>query len=161
LDFECCHVETQPVAGSEYSKLIFTGWGNLAMPFIRYDGGDYGKQSSTPCNCGRQSLRFESINGRMEDFIVTPDGRKLIGMNQVLEYAPNAKEIQIYQKTTDSIEFRFVATDQFGERDMKGLIREFERRGGTGMSISFKKVDSLEKSRSGKLKAVISELTDK
>lgn len=161
LDFECCHVETQPIEGNEYSRLIFTGWGNLAMPFIRYDVGDYGKQSSTYCACGRRSQCFETINGRMEDFIVTPDGRHLIGMNQVLEYAPNAKEIQIYQKTTDLIEFRVVATDQFGERDKKALIREFARRGGTGMSVSFKIVDTLEKSRSGKLKAVISELTDR
>ena len=37
LDFECCYVEGQPLAGlaGPDQSLLFTGWGNPAMPFIR------------------------------------------------------------------------------------------------------------------------------
>lgn len=156
LDFECCYLETKKLDESDYSKLIFTGWGNPAMPFIRYDVGDYGKLLNSYCECGRRSLVLESIDGRLEDFVVTPDGRKLIGMNQVLEYAPNAREIQIYQETPDSIEFRIVPTEYFGEADKDALLREFRRRFGTNVTVSFRLVDQLERSSSGKLKAVIS-----
>ena len=158
LDFECCHVEPMPVENNDFCKLIFTGWGNLAMPFIRYEVGDYATPLNGTCSCGRLSLCFKNIGGRIEDYIIAPDGRKLIGMNQVFEYAPNAKEIQLYQDTKNSVEFRVVASEGFGEADKNALIREFTRRCGSGIKIKFKIVDSLKRSSTGKLKAVISEI---
>jgi len=48
LDFECCHLEQQPIPGGDNQyKLIFTGWGNSAMPFIRYEVGDVGSAAGT------------------------------------------------------------------------------------------------------------------
>ena len=156
LDFECCYIEEQPLEGSNLSRLIFTGWGNPAMPFIRYEVGDFGKSFNGSCACGRESVCFESIDGRVEDYVVTPDGRRIIGMNQVLEYAPNAKEIQIFQDKIDSIEFRIVPTKEFSDNDKEALIREFRRRAGSNMSIRFNMVDEIERLPSGKFKAVIS-----
>jgi phenylacetate-CoA ligase len=158
LDFECCYAETQPEKNSGFDGLIMTGWGNLAMPFIRYQVGDYGLPMKQPCTCGRMSQSFTSIGGRLEDYVITPDGRKLIGMNQVFEYAKNAGEMQIYQKTCNEIEFRVIPKKGFGEEDKQALIREFRRRGGEEMHIGFAMVDRLERSSSGKLKAVISEV---
>ena len=158
LDFECCCTEQVPIEGSDSVKLIFTGWGNLAMPFIRYEVGDLGRPSGGQCTCGRHSSCFSSIDGRLEDYVVTPDGRKLIGMNQVLEYAPNAREIQIYQERVGAVEFRMVPAEGFGEADEEALLREFRRRGGNDISVSFKVVESLNRSSSGKLKAVVSKV---
>ncbi len=158
VDFECCHVETLPRSGSDFHSLILTGWGNPAMPFIRYEVGDFGRPVDTPCGCGRQSACLSSIDGRLEDYVVTPDGRRLIGMNQVFEYAKNAREIQIYQSMPASVEFRIVPNPGFGQTDKDALIREFRRRGGGQMEISFRIVETLERSSSGKLKAVISEV---
>lgn len=160
VDFECCHVETLPRDGSDYHSLIMTGWGNLGMPFIRYEVGDYGRPMEHLCACGRKSQCFASIDGRLEDYVITPDGRKLIGMNQVFEYAEHAREIQIYQKTCNEVEFRIVPKEGFGEEDKDALIREFQRRGGGEINISFIIVDKLKRSSSGKLKAVISEVSE-
>ncbi|MDX1642293.1 MAG: hypothetical protein R3220_11380, partial [Balneolaceae bacterium] len=108
VDYEHCYVEAQKTENSESHELILTGWGNEAMPFIRYKIGDYGVPLDSDCKCGRKSYTFASIDGRTEDYVITPDERKLIGMNQVFEYAENALEIQLFQKEKEEVTFRIV-----------------------------------------------------
>lgn len=157
-DFECCYIERSMSGNLSSSPLIMTGWGNRAMPFIRYEVGDMGGFSQEECSCGRKSQCFSSVEGRLEDYVVTPDGRKIVGMNQVFEYAKNAKEVQIYQRTVDEVEFNIVPAEGFGDADIAALVREFERRGGASMKCKFNLVDGLQRSSSGKMKAVISEV---
>ncbi len=157
-DFECGHIETQSMDDSNTEKLLLTGWGNYAMPFIRYDVGDYAKRSNKPCKCGRESSHFTSLDGRLEDYIITPDGRKIIGMNQVFEYAKHAKEIQLYQKSINEVEFKIIPGRDFNHSDQQALMREFKRRAGSDMKIQFSLVDKLIYSNTGKLKAVISNI---
>ena len=157
LDFECCYMENIVNTDQNLAKIIFTGWGNYSMPFIRYEVGDMSSPTAE-CTCGRNSQAIESIVGRLEDYILTPDGRKIIGMNQVLEYASGAREIQIVQETPEAIEFHVVPSNRFGEDDKNALVREFERRAGFGMTVTFKVVDTIEYSSQGKKKAVVSKL---
>ncbi|MCF8102170.1 MAG: hypothetical protein K9K66_10980 [Desulfarculaceae bacterium] len=159
VDFECCYVEALPIEKAGVYKILLTGWGNKAMPFIRYEVGDFGVPRDCNCACGRKSLYFESIDGRLEDYIITPDGRKIIGMNQVFEYAKNAREIQIYQKTPERVEFRIVPGRAFGKKDKEALTTEFRRRAGSKIVIQFNIVNELQRSASGKLKAVISDVS--
>jgi len=159
LDFECCHLEQAAIPGSpDHCKLVFTGWGNPAMPFIRYEVGDVGSSATETCACGRASACLARIDGRLEDFIVTPDGRRLVGMNQVLEYAPNAKTIQVYQRDIASLELRVVPGNGFGEADQQALVRELRRRVGPEMTIDIRLVDAFEPSATGKFRAVISDV---
>ncbi len=159
VDFECCHVETQPIDDDQgFVELLLTGWGNPAMPFIRYRIGDFAKPSDGPCSCGRHSECLDSIDGRSEDYIVTPDGRMIMGMNQVFEYASGADEIQIHQKEAHSIEVRIVPGPAFGDADKAALTRELRRRIGDNMNIEFILVDSIPRTSSGKFKAVVSDV---
>jgi phenylacetate-CoA ligase len=159
LDFECCHLEQEPIPGSDRQfKLIFTGWGNPAMPFIRYEVGDVGSVATDACACGRASPCIERIDGRLEDFVITPDGRQVVGMNQVLEYAPNARTIQVYQRHVDSLELRVVPGEGFGDEDRNALMRELRRRVGPDIAINIRLVDAFTLSSTGKFRAVISEV---
>lgn len=159
-DYEHCYIEKQKVGEADNHELILTGWGNQAMPFIRYKIGDYGIPCTTPCECGRHSDTFATIDGRLEDYVITPDGRKLIGMNQVFEYAEHALEIQLYQEEKREVIFRIVADQNFGDEDKKALEREFRRRAGHKIEIRFELVNSIERSSSGKFKAVVSKMDD-
>lgn len=160
VDYEHCFVETQKVEDPESHEMILTGWGNEAMPFIRYKIGDYGVPGDSECDCGRKSNTFASIDGRTEDYVITPDGRKLIGMNQVFEYAENALKIQLLQKMKEEVIFRIVPGEHFSDEDKQALIREFRRRAGNEIEIKFELVNSIEKSPGGKFKAVISKIDD-
>ena len=160
IDFECCHVEALSTDSPGIKKLVLTGWGNPAMPFIRYEVGDTCSELEQGCSCGRQSLFVRHIFGREEDFIYLPDGRRLMGMNQVFEYAECANDVQAYQNDQGCVEFRIVPGDGFGEKDIASLRREFLRRSGNQVKCTFTTVDALETTGSGKRKAVISDFKE-
>ena len=158
VDHEHCYIENHKIDSSKSHKLIMTGWGNYAMPFIRYDVGDFGTPSTSSCKCGRESDSYFSIDGRLEDFITTPDGRKLSGMNQVFKHAVNVLELQLYQEKISEIIFRIVPDINFSDNDKALLIKEFRKRAGDEIDVKFNIVDSIKKTSKGKFRAVISEL---
>jgi phenylacetate-CoA ligase len=160
LDFECGCLESLPLEASNPSQrsMLLTGWGNPAMPFIRYEVGDYGVPATGPCPCGRQSPSFARIDGRTEDYVRTPDGRMVMGLNQVLEYAAGAKEIQIYQERTEEIEVRVVAGAEYSTASERAMLRELRRRVGDQLAIKFVTVDSIPRNPAGKFRAVVSRL---
>jgi phenylacetate-CoA ligase len=160
VDFECCHVEGKPLPGSDGQKqsLLLTGWGNPAMPFIRYEVGDYATPCGQPCPCGRRSETFARIDGRTEDYVRTPDGRMVIGLNQVLEYGTGAREIQVYQERIDEIEVRVVPGPDYTEASQLALLRELRNRVGDALAVRFIKVESIPRTTSGKFRAVVSRL---
>ncbi len=158
-DFEIGHIESTPMAGTDVVKLVCTGWANPAMPFIRYEVGDYGRVTDTPCPCGRQSKSFLSVDGRTEDYIRTPDGRMGIGMNQVLEYAPHAREIQLYQEKIDELQVRYIPGAGWSKAtDEDPILRELTRRLGPTIAVRFVPVQQIERTKTGKFRAVISKL---
>ena len=159
-DFEIGHIETMPPEGSAAGAfgLICTGWGNPLMPFIRYEVGDFARPAQGPCPCGRQSASFLGVEGRAEDYIRTRDGRSAVGMNQVLEYAAGAREIQIYQPGLDQLIVRVVPGPKYGEHDEQALLRELRRRLGDGIAVRFERVGAISRTSAGKFRAVVSDV---
>lgn len=162
LDFEFCCVELLPIPGMEHTKkrkIVFTGLANPAMPFVRYDIGDYCEVSEGQCQCGRSSLSIGAIDGRVEEFIRTPDGRFVMGINQVLEWAPGIREAQIEQNTIDRLTMRVVPGIEYdANRDHQILEQELRKRIGFDMEVNFVTVDAIARTKSGKFRAVISNL---
>ena len=159
LDFEFGAVEALPLEGqtnSRLRRLVFTGFANPAMPFIRYDIGDYGWLSEEPCTCGRHTLTLDAIEGRTEDFVRTPDGRMAIGMNQVFEWAPGILEAQVRQDAIDEIEVLLVPAASYNKRDEEVLTAEFRKRLGSDIAIRYRLVDHIPRTQSGKFRAVVS-----
>lgn len=71
--------DNRDVAPGETGEIIGTGLNNLAMPLIRYKTGDLATLARNPCTCGRHTPVIETIEGRLADLIVTPDGRTIPG----------------------------------------------------------------------------------
>ena len=82
----------------------------------------------------------------------------VVGLNQVMEYAAGAREIQIYQERTDEIEVRVVAGPKYSSTSERAMLRELRRRVGDGLTIKFAAVDRIPRSASGKFRAVVSKL---
>lgn len=165
VDTEFCVAEILPeereqaTSGEVRGEVIATGLTNLAMPLIRYRTGDHAAlQRRALCSCGRGRPLLESIDGRIEDYVVTPDGRRIGRLDHIFKEALEIKEAQIYQPTADRIIVRIVPRAGFGPRDRQELDGEFRERLGPEMKIDYDWRQSLPRSSSGKLRAVVSDV---
>lgn len=139
-------------------RIVATGFANPAMPLLRYDFGDLVETSDRNCSCGRQSRMIRHFDGRTVDYVRTPDGRMVVGMNQVFEWAPGAREVQIVQDEIQRIVVRIVRLPAWGPDDEHALLREFRNRCGEALAIEFQFVDHIPRSECGKFRTVVSTL---
>ena len=56
-------------------QIVGTTIHNAAMPFLRYATGDFARLSHQPCPCGRAFPVVENIEGRQDDYVITPSGK--------------------------------------------------------------------------------------
>ncbi len=141
----------------ETGEILCTGFINPVMPLIRYRIGDVGVISPRTCTCGLNTPYFEKIVGRTDDFIITPDGRRVGRLSPVLKGFP-VKEAQYIQKGPDLVVVRLVKDDNFDSRIPGLLIKEIQKRLGYSMKIEIEFVAQIPRGSGGKLRTVISEL---
>jgi phenylacetate-CoA ligase len=65
----------EPVANGEPGEVHVTSFHRQATPVIRYFTDDIAVPVSGDCQCGRNLPMLRNIEGRIEDFILTTDGR--------------------------------------------------------------------------------------
>ncbi len=61
--------DDQPVADGEIGELTITTLGMEAMPLLRFKTGDRVRVHTTPCACGRTTLRLGPVVGRTQQMI--------------------------------------------------------------------------------------------
>lgn len=67
------------VPEGQVGEVIVTSLHNHAQPFIRYRLGDLAAwdESREPCGCGLRLPRLRGLEGRADDYLVHPDGRRI------------------------------------------------------------------------------------
>lgn len=157
VDMEYGIVEVEPVEETETyvrGPLIVTGLGAVATPFIRYRIGDVGTRLKDTCECGRPGDVFLDIDGRIEDYVSTPDGRLVGRLDHIFKEQYEIEEAQIIQRNVDSISVRVVAGDRFSDKHRKNLEREVHARLGTRIHVDIELVETIPREPNGKLRAV-------
>jgi phenylacetate-CoA ligase len=150
------HEETEDWVRGE---VLATGFANRAMPLLRYRTGDVATlRKRGRCPCGRARPILERIDGRIEDYVVTPDGRRIGRMDHVFKDARRIQEAQIHQPSTDRLVVRLVAREGFDEADRAALEQELRARVGSGIALDFERVDAIPRLPSGKFRAVSSDV---
>lgn len=139
-------------------SLLVTGFANDATPFIRYRVGDVGTRSKRPCPCGRPGEVFLDVDGRIEDYVVTPDGRWIGRLDHIFKAQVDVAEAQILQETEAAIEVRFVPRRSFDARAEKELLKEIRSRLGDEIAIELVRVDEIPREANGKFRAVKSKV---
>jgi len=148
-----------PAAPGRPGRLVCTGLNNYAQPLIRFDIGDVGAWSTERCGCGRDHFPIlESILGRQNDAILTTDGRTVIGCDEIFSVAGAITEGQIVQESLDRFTILVVPAGRFDAEQEGRLASELKKRVGE-VTVDFKVVSAIERSRSGKFKPVISRVT--
>ena len=163
INTDCHYVEFlekdgRHVPPGERGLIVVTDLTNLAMPFIRYRLEDVGIPSAQKCSCGRTQPLIEKIEGRVADFLVSPDGRLVSGISLTDHFAghiPGVAQIQIVQEKVDLLTLNIVRDENFGEKSkqtISDLIREFF---GGEMGIRYEFMKQIPQTASGKYRFTI------
>ncbi len=154
VDYELGHMELKtPVMhdGLSTGEILATGFQNLGMPFIRYEIGD----TATFIN----NNIISDIEGRNEDYIITPEGGKIMRFDYIFKATSGLKESQVAQKKEGEMIVRAVlrqGADINGlENDIRAAVKEWIS---PTIKVLFEYVDAIPRTKTGKFKAVVSEL---
>ncbi|KAF5429682.1 Phenylacetate-coenzyme A ligase [Candidatus Methanomarinus sp.] len=142
-------------------RVLITDLRNSGFPMIRYEIGDVATLTDRLCSCGRGLPLLESVNGRIEDFIVTPTGGIIsppaftVPMSDVI----NIDDYQIIQYKINSVDILLVKTLKFNNNDQLHLKNAMETMLGKEMTINWKFVDFIDRGISGKRRVIISKVS--
>ena len=157
VDAEFCIVEVEAQEETdEYvtGPLLITGLSHDATPFLRYRIGDAGTLAKKPCPCGRAGDSFLAIDGRIEDYVKTPDGRLIGRLDHVFKQQLNVAEAQIRQDSEDAIEVLLIPRPEFTRASERRLLKEFRSRLGDEIRIETRLVANIPREPNGKFRAV-------
>jgi phenylacetate-CoA ligase len=157
--YEVLNKDSKPQKIGESGRLISTGLINHDMPLIRYETGDQVaiNWKFNPCKCGRTLPTLTKIEGRVDDLIITKDGREIGRLSPVLKKDYQIREAQIIQEDIDRFTIRYVKADQKSKVDFKGLEKALCQRVGD-VHVDFEAVEHIPRTKSGKFRAVVSKL---
>lgn len=135
-------------------RIVGTSLTNYAMPLLRYEVGD---NAVLEVDDSRSVL---TIDGRKEDYLVLSNGVTIGRLDHIFKDMVNVKEAQIFQDIDGKITFYVVRGKNYKVEDENRLHKEIkERIGSEPYQISYK--DKIARTKSGKIRFVISERTDK
>ena len=157
LDMEFGAVEVEATEETDdwvRGDLLVTGFANDATPFIRYRIGDVGTRSKRPCPCGRPGEVFLDVDGRIEDYIVTPDGRWIGRMDHVFKEQLEIAEAQILQEDASAIRVLIVPRGGFDAAAEADVLREIRMRLGDEIRVDLERVREIPREANGKFRAV-------
>ena len=157
----------QPVAPGELGNVIVTSLHNYVQPFIRYRLGDLAAwdASGEPCACGSPLPRVARLEGRDDDYLIAPDGRRIhpskltVAVKSPCFAYPGAQVYRDYRITQVGIAHvvvqivpgrdrgPFEACSQQGRRNLEAAL-------GTPFRVELKVVEKLERGSGGKRKIV-------
>jgi len=149
------YTELVPQTNDFYS-LVGTGFDNFLMPLIRYQLDDtiVLADPNYHCSCGRSFPVIQQISGRIEDYLIKPDGGQIFMAGGIIDSLDNVLESQIRQDKLGEVSILIVpAVDSvINEAEILKLAKEVL---GEDMRINIQRVDSISKTQSGKFRAVV------
>lgn len=148
--------EGKPAADG-YGELVGTSFYNYAMPFIRYKTRDMVRlgDDQSKAVAFRQ---VEAIEGRMDDCILLPDGRKIYFAEGAVGYAKGVIAAQYIQDQPGHLTINLIVDETFNEDQYPMIEKGLVKRIGDSLKINFQIVDELEKKQSGKVPFIINRI---
>ena len=166
LHIEFVDEKGKEVKIGERGRLVVTSLDNKAMPIIRYEVGDWGVLSER--TSGKRRI-LKQLDGRLNDNLKLPGGKLVPGFTlyyttkALMDSMPGLKEYNIQQVSLDHLNFDLVIdkTYQIEEDHLKNellsLVNKYLQ---TDIKVTYKIVDKLDRTISGKAKHFVS-LIDK
>jgi phenylacetate-CoA ligase len=95
----------EPISSGESGEVVATSLFRYATPLIRYRVGDIATPSDEMCPCGRKMPLIKHIDGRIVDFLKTPDGSMISPYSLILtiQEIPGVAKFQVRQESQHKI----------------------------------------------------------
>jgi phenylacetate-CoA ligase len=143
----------------EEGTIVATCFANRAFPLINYDTGDTVRVSADQgCGCGKGGLTVDFIIGRVEDYIVTPNGRFVGRLDHLFKDARHVRNAQLEQRHRDELIIRVEREAGYDAAEERVIFAEARSRLGEAMAIRFDYVPEIGKDRNGKFRFIIQNL---
>ena len=129
-------------------EVVVTGLFMYAMPFIRYPLHDIVTVGPKTCPCGQPYSTISSIEGRANDFMTLPSGRKVhpgLIIHELNENIPRADQYELVQERHDRIVMKLVVSPVLTPEEKKVFTERVEARLGDGVQFDVQYVDRIER----------------
>jgi phenylacetate-coenzyme A ligase PaaK-like adenylate-forming protein len=138
-------------------ELVCTGLWNLAMPLIRFRTGDF---VTLPTGADLTATRygtapFAGVEGRIGDYLVAPDGARLMGIDHIPRGIENVVRMQVVQDNASHVRLLTIPGQHFSDADRAAILNNAKQKLPPSMRADVVLVDRLEVSASGKTPFVI------
>jgi phenylacetate-CoA ligase len=148
--------DDQPVAPGGSGRLVLTGLVNHDQVLIRYDVGDRGRGLlASGCACGRGLPVLAPVEGRTQDVLVLPHGRRLFWVNPIFAGLP-VRQAQVVQDEVDRVSILVVPAPAWSPASAQVLADRAAERMGRGVKVEVHLVDHIAPGPSGKARPVVS-----
>jgi phenylacetate-CoA ligase len=144
-----------PCAPGEVGEMVATGLLNDAMPLIRYRLGDYAAWAENQvCSCGNSQPVITNLAGRVDEYLITADGRKVGRLSTAMKRSATIHSSQIVQDRPGHA-FLLVRPGEGYRRADAHAVRDdiLERIGKFDLEI--REVSEIPKTPSGKTALVV------
>lgn len=141
-------------AGAE-GEIMGTSLHVRSTPFIRYCTMDIAVRGPTECpDCGRAHGTFDKINGRLQEVIVSRDGRyiSMVAINFHDDIFELLRQFQFRQDEPGAILFQFVAKRSLSGPESENLARRLKFKLGEDIDLQLREVPEIPLTRNGKLR---------
>jgi phenylacetate-CoA ligase len=132
LNTDCFFFEVlqdgRPVPAGAEGELVVTSLYMKTMPLIRYRPGDRVVLDPEPCACGCGFPRLKSIQGRLDDFLILPNGEKVhavLAVNAFKSFS-EVRRFQVIQEEDGRIRINLAAHPFLNQEQIQGLRRYFQ-----------------------------------
>lgn len=149
------------VPDGEEGELVLTNLVNDLMPFVRYRIGDAGRIIPGRCACGVELPRFELTEGRFDDVLRVPDGRRIgpRSLAPVIEDLPGISQYRVIQSAPDRVKV-LIVPERGAPGDATATAVGAAVRGVLGHEVEVETslVAEIPLSRRGKLRKIVCEI---
>jgi phenylacetate-CoA ligase len=136
-------------------EVVATALHSFAMPFIRYQIGDVVTRGSAACACGQPFATIRRVQGRMIDYFVLPDGRRLHAYELVSAFmnaAPWIREYQLVQEHKTRVVLRVVPSAPPADAAIARVKQALSQPLGPAVEVEVSIVSTIPLEPSGKLR---------
>jgi phenylacetate-CoA ligase len=154
------HQDNEVTTGG-VGELVGTSFWSHGTPFIRYRTTDMAAKGEFGCQaCGRQHQLIESIEGRLQDYVITKDRARITAtaFNLLFDHHYKAfgeiRNVQLYQDTVGEVVVRVVPRKTLSQESARDIKDRTERAAGGKIDVHVQVVDSIARTARGKYRFV-------